>query len=224
MSILTMKKIIAILFLIPCLHASAREEAGNRYYLGISPGINYSRMTIDPNIDGMFDFSTDQDFRLGYSGGLVFIYYPEPRKGVQMELNYSQRGWTESSDTIGTYDRKLEYFEFPVLSHFDLGSKSLHFTITVGPAISYLLSSHQTIDLLENAQMKSYYDLAVDNKMEIGLCIGLGVNKFIGRNVIQLECRLNQGLSSMFRKENSTDLLSSQNQVLGVKLSYLFGW
>lgn len=218
-----MKKLIIILLLFSYLHTTAQEEFKNQYFLGINSGLNISSLNIDPSFEGMFDLSTDQNFKLGYSGGIVFIYYSEPHKGIQMELNYSQRGWMENLDSIN-YSRKLEYFEFPFLSHFDIKVKNLNLSITVGPTISYLLSSQEQTNLISENQIKNYYNIEIDNKFEGGLCIGLGANKFTKNGIIQAEYRINLGMSNLFSKERKLDFSASQNQVIGIKISYLFEW
>jgi len=60
--------------------------------------------------------------------------------------------------------------------------------------------------------------------LEVGLSIGLGVNRMTKLGIIQLECRLNQGLNNIFSREVNKDISTSQNQVIGVNASYLFGW
>ena len=218
------KPVILLLLLFLYLHSTAQNGHDKHYYLGINSGVNLSRLTIDPSIMGMFDFTTDQKFINGYSGGIVFIYYSEPHLGVQMELNYSQRGWTENMEA-NYYSRNLEYLEFPILSHFDIGKKKLNLTITVGPTISYLLSGREQTNITDENLIKSYYNSDVDNKLEAGVCMGLGVSKkFTRMGIIQFECRFNQGLTNIFLEKDNPDILASQNQVIGIKMSYLFGW
>jgi len=217
-----MKKIFVLLFLFLNLHTKAQEEFRNQCYFGISQGLNISRLNLDPSIQGMFDLSTDQNFELGYVGGIVFLYYSEPHKGIQMELNYSQRGWSEDLDSSNSYCRKLDYLEFPFLSHFDIGLRNLNLSITVGPTISYLISSQEVTHSIDEDKLKSYYNIEIDNKLEGDLCIGVGVNKFTRNGILQLECRLNQGFSNIFSEERILDFSTSQNQVIGIKISYLF--
>jgi hypothetical protein len=218
-----MKKIIVILLLFSYLPTRAQEVFKNQYYFGINSGLNITGLNTSSSFDGMFDSSSDINFKFGYSGGIVFIYYSEPRKGIQMELNYSQRGWKEDLDSTN-YSRKLEYFEFPFLSHFDFGLKNLNLSITAGPIVSYLISSHEQTNLMDENQIKSYYNKEIDNKLEAGLCIGLGVNIFTRNGIIQAEFRLNQGLSNIFSEESNIGFSASQNQAIGIKISYLFGW
>ena len=183
-----------------------------------------SRINFQPTIQGMFDLYSDQYFIPGYSGGIVFLYFSEPNKGLQMEINYSQKGWTEYLDSANSYNRKLDYIEFPFLSHFDIGLRKLKLSVTIGPTISYQILSREEINITDENLFKQYYTTAADNKLEVGLSIGLGVNRMTKLGIIQLECRLNQGLNNIFSREVNKDISTSQNQVIGVNASYLFGW
>ena len=90
--------------------------------------------------------------------------------------------------------------------------------------MSYLLSDREQTNITDENLMKSYYNSKIDNRLEGGVCIGLGVNKFTRIGIFQLEGRFNQGLSNIFSKKNNPDILASLNQVIGIKFSYLFGW
>ena len=214
---------ILLLSLFLYIHTSAQGGLNKSFCLGINSGVNLSRFSFDPSFEGMFDFTADQKFINGYSGGIVFIYYSQHHIGIQMEVNYSQRGWAENTDTTN-YSRQLEYLEFPFLSHFDIGIKKLNLSITVGPTVSYLLSDREQTNITDENLMKSYYNSKIDNRLEGGVCIGLGVNKFTRIGIFQLEGRFNQGLSNIFSKKNNPDILASLNQVISIKFSYLFGW
>ena len=90
-----MKRLFILLLLILPLFLHAQDNTWNRFYLGVNSGLNYSRVNFESSVQKMFNLQTDQNFLSGYSGGLVFIYYPEPNFGLQVEVNYTQRGWWE---------------------------------------------------------------------------------------------------------------------------------
>lgn len=218
-----MKKLIILLLLFSGFSAFAQERGLKRTYLGINSGFSLSRIIIDPSFDYMFNFSTDQGFRSGFDGGIVFLHYSQPRVGIQMELNYSQRGWTENLDTI-SYNRRLDYVEFPFLTHFDIGKKKLKIAISFGPVISYFISEKKQVNYLDENQVKEYYSFELDHKLEGALCIGLGVNKYTRIGNFQAEVRIKQGLTSIFKKDRVPEFSSSQNQAIELKISYLIGW
>jgi len=61
-------------------------------YLGADLGVTESMIMFNPAIP--------QGFLMGFNGGVVFRYIAEKNVGMQAELNFSQRGWTET--TINT--------------------------------------------------------------------------------------------------------------------------
>ncbi|MCF8359069.1 MAG: PorT family protein [Prolixibacteraceae bacterium] len=218
-----MKRIVILIFLLPAIHATAQQEL-NKFYLGISPGVSLTRVNFSLSSQQIIDLSTEQNFTLGYNGGIVFIYYSEPRLGLQMELNYSQRGWTEKHDSAIFYSRVLNYLEFPFLSRFDIDLKKIDITITAGPTVSYLLSELETVNIEDKLMVKPYYNVIIDNRLEVGYCLGVGVSKKIKNSIIQFEIRLSHGLSEMFSEGKKLGVSTSQHQVLGVKIAYFYGW
>lgn len=215
-------KIILILLLSSSLCINAQSE-DNQFYIGVNSGYTYSRVNLYTELEDWLLLETDQDFISAFGGGIVFKYYSEPRFAIQIEANYSQRGWKESTFTA-FYTRNTKYLEFPILSHFDIPLKGMNISLALGPAFSYFLSESENYTLFDESAVEPYYDTPIDNKFETGLCVGLGLNKFFGRNIIQVEARLNLGLSNLFSEEHGFEFDHSQNQVLGIKASYLFGW
>ena len=56
--------------------------------------------------------------------------------GVQMEINYSQRGWDEKieDDSGNSYSRTMNYLEIPFMAHLAFGKdRGLQFFIHAGP-------------------------------------------------------------------------------------------
>lgn len=48
--------------------------------------------------------------------------------GVQMEINYSQRGWDEKieDDSGNSYSRTMNYLEIPFMAHLAFGKDALN--------------------------------------------------------------------------------------------------
>ena len=72
---------------------------------------------------------------LGPTAGLVFRYAEHKVCGIQVELNYMQRGWRESNTG---YSRQMDYIEIPMLCHLSFGRRFRGF-INLGPQVGYLL-------------------------------------------------------------------------------------
>ncbi|HPR32109.1 MAG TPA: porin family protein [Prolixibacteraceae bacterium] len=217
-----MKQVFLILFLCAVFGVQAQEKSNSSFYLGINPGFSFSRINTSSSYEDWIDLYRDQEFTPVYSGGIVFIYYSEPNLGLQMELNYSQRGWAKGITDSLVYRRRLDYLEFPFLSHFDIGRKKFHFTITAGPSISYLLADRAFINADDPPAILSIDQPQAENRVELGLCVGLGANLFTKLGIIQLEVRVHQGLNHVFPAREGTEFPASRNQVVGAKLSWLY--
>lgn len=217
-----MKKIIALLFISLCFQAIAQKNSNDQFYFGINSGTGVSRMNADLTVEGILAVSTDYSFLSGLNGGLVFLYYSEPNRGIQLELNFTQRGWDELPDSANFYSRRINYIELPFLSHFDVGKNKTRFFIIGGPTVSYRVSEKETMPNISSKEtMKDYYNTTIDNKFALDLTFGIGVNRLTRHGVIQLDFRFSQGMSNLFSENNAPGLQATQNQFLGVKLSYL---
>jgi len=177
-------------------------------YIGTSHGVIGSMVRFDPAVS--------QNYLLGYNGGLVFRYIAEKNVGMQLELNYSQRGWSES--TLN-YERQLNYIEMPFMTHIYVGHKSRVF-LNLGPKISYLISEKININSTVNST-EVQHTTAVQNPFDYGLCSGLGLLFNIKGNIIQLETRANFGLSDIFSNKKIDYFDTSNNINLSVNLAWM---
>ena len=147
--------------------------------------------------------------------GLIFRYITEKNVGLQVELNYFQRGWKET-DSI--YSRRLNYIELPFMTHIYFGNKT-RFFFNIGPKISYLLSENvlrnETVSSEKVEQVKS-----VENPFDYGICGGLGFMFKISKNVFQLDARANYSLSDIF-SNSKTDYFDTSNNI---NVSLNLGW
>jgi hypothetical protein len=177
-------------------------------YLGANFGVTESMV--------MFKPAVQQGFLQGYSGGLVFRYIAEKNVGMQAELNFSQRGWTEAS---GLYSRQLNYVELPFMTHIYIGKKS-RFFINLGPKISYLVSQKTLLN-----QTVSSTDLQhitpVQKPFDYGLCAGLGILFNVHGNILQLDSRAYYALSDIYPNSKSDYFSNSNNLNLSVNLGWL---
>jgi len=194
----------------------AQEKFKPKTIIGINQGINISFVNFSPFIS--------QNPKVGYSGGLVFIHVSEPRLGVQIEINYAQRGWDEFLISPKKYSRSLNYIELPFLTYFELGRKKFKFLLNLGPVISYLVSNTENIYLIEETQFKSHYQKSINNKFDFGLAAGGGFSLNTSIGVFQIEGRFTQALTSIFKESNNELFSGSQNQIIGIKLSYLYNY
>ncbi len=209
--IIEMKKLLLSILLLSVFCANAQKKFTPHTTLGINGGVCASQIYFSPTIS--------QTPAIGRTGGLVFKHVQEPHLGIQLELNYSERGWEENYDSVNSYSRKLCYVEFPFMSHFEFGKRGTKLFLNAGASLSYLLSDADTISLTNELYRQSYDGRNVDSKMEMGLCGGLGVSQSTPIGDFQLECRFHQGVNNLFKKD--TGFSFSTNQVLSVRLAYL---
>lgn len=197
---------VLLLFISSALFSQSRLDQPE-IYIGTSIGATGSMV--------MFKPAVSQSYLLGYNGGLVFRYISEKNVGMQAELNYSQRGWSENS----SYERQLNYIELPFLTHIYFGNKTRAF-FNIGPKISYLISEKVLINNTENVTQYQHIT-AVENSFDYGLCAGLGLMFKIKKNVLQLDTRANFSLSDVFSNRKVDYFDTSNNVNVSVNLAWM---
>src|SRR5665647_1844543 len=177
-------------------------------YLGASAGVTESMVIFKPSVS--------QGYLRGYNGGIVFRYIAEKNVGMQAELNFFQRGWTEKT---GLYSRQLNYIELPFMTHIYIGKKNRVF-LNLGPKISYLISENTLKNETTNKETQD--TTLVQNPFDYGLCAGLGVLFNIKGQIYQLDTRVNYGLSDIFSNNKRDYFDTSNNLNVSVNFAWLF--
>jgi hypothetical protein len=113
-------------------------------YIGANFGVTESMVMFNPAIT--------QGFLMGYNGGIVFRYIAEKNVGVQVELNFSQRGWTEpfSSSIIYPFDY------LPQTNRIALPNKKIGYIININPK-TYTSSYSRQLNYIELPFMTHIY-------------------------------------------------------------------
>ncbi len=209
--------IISILIIIVSIKLSGQtDEFIPSYSFGIKQGINYSSVSFSPGIK--------QSITLGYSGGLVYIYQNEKNFALQLELNYTQKGWTEDLDTINnSYSRKLDYIELPLITHVVLGKRpKLKYYINLGTSFAYFLSEKENVEVNNELYRREYYEKEVENAFdysglgEIGIIYNSGIGEF------QIGVRYQLTFTDLFKTTSETVFEDSQNQIWNFSITYFF--
>ena len=131
--------------------------------------------------------------------------------GVQMEINYSQRGWSEKiEDGSGnTYSRTMNYVEIPLLAHLAFGKDALNrgvkFFINAGPQIGFFLSDKE--------EMSDNWDTS---QRPNGVTEQYGIGHFL------LEGRYYMGLGDFYKSTKKDYFGRSAHSYIGVRATYLF--
>lgn len=203
-----MRKIYIIILIALSASLSAQNSLIKpEIYIGANFGVTESMIQFKPTVD--------QGFLMGYNGGIVFRYIAEKNVGMQAELNFSQRGWKESS---GLYTRQLNYIELPFMTHIYIGKKN-RFFINLGPKISYLIKENVITNQASTTDVQQ--TTAIQNPFDYGLCGGIGFLFNIKGNIFQLDSRASYSLSDIYSNSKSDYFDSSKNMTLSVNLAWL---
>ncbi len=211
-------RFLVLLFLIPAtLVAQNKNSFQPEWAYGINGGVTISNISFNPTVP--------QSSYMQYAGGATGRYISENHWGLQLELNYSQRGWKEyHPDNPATqYSRQLNYLELPMFTHlyFNMGRRFRLFFVA-GPQVGFLLSENAVASgLPEGDSRPPYYDMKIQNKFDWGICGGGGVELRTGVGSFLLDGRYYFGLSDIFNNSKADYFAASSNKVINVKLSYL---
>ncbi len=197
-----MWKIILACCLLSC-SVHAQDTIPAHSFLGVRGGVTFSQIATPASIG--------QDLLQGTTGGITFQHFARKGPGIQLEINYVQRGWAEP-DSL--YERQLTYLELPFLTHIGIGKGKFKFFLNLGPYLAYLLDESE---VLPPGQDRNYYGRPLDSSFEYGLCGGAGFNLETGIGKFQVEARFSNGLQNMFAE---SVLSSSLNQSVQGTLSY----
>ncbi len=222
--------ITGLLLLITAVAAHA-QMGEQRYNLavGINGGANYATVSFERH-------RVKQQGLLGPNIGLTARYISEKYFamicGLQIELNYSQRGWDkkfEDADgnqinTVG-YTRKMNYIELPFLAHLAFGRDvGAQFFINLGPQIGYLISDSESHFGLSSEQLASEeYGKPIENKFDYGIAGGAGLEirtRKAGHFLI--EGRYYFGLADFYKNAKKDYFSRSAHNVITAKITYLF--
>ena len=98
-------------------------EVRNNLAIGINGGLNMSQVEFSPSIKQ----TNKNGMVLGVTARYMSEKYFNMLCGIQVELNYSQRGWNEKIEdgSENTYSRTMNYLEVPFLAHLAFGKDAI---------------------------------------------------------------------------------------------------
>lgn len=172
-------------------------------YVGANGGMNASMVYFKPSLN--------QTFATGINSGLSFRYISEKNLGLQLELNYIEKGWNQHNGLIDIYTRKLNYLELPFLTHLYFGKKT-RFYFEIGPQISYLINDLELLSYYVNPEeVEQTYSL--DHKFDYGGAAGLGMSFQFGAQLFQIGLRGSYSLNDIF-SNNQRDYFDHSNNIV----------
>jgi hypothetical protein len=209
--------LVFLLLLSVSLNLAAKDPFKSTTHIGFQGGVNYSRVAFNPSITE--SLLTSQEY------GLVFRHISEPNIGIQLEVNYSGKGWKENLDSVGTYTRKLQTIDVPVMAAFIIGSKLVRFPFTIGSYVSYLRDEKEVIKIPNTADYRDYYTKPLQHKWEFGLIVGLGMEFHTKFGVLGAKASFSHGLTNLFPTNDKVFYNDgSRNQVLNASLCYMISF
>lgn len=219
-----MKKFLFVILLFSTSSVMAQ------WNVGLKGGVNITWMNYDARFNQKI---VEQDFKMGYMGGLTFQYFNQPNIGLQMELLYIQKGFKTKLDTLANiqYERTLDYLSIPMLMHVYIGKKKFNVSLMLGPYISYALTSNEIYTEDNVSERKDYeWNREIDNRFEFGIQAGLAFRNTFSFGIIELEGNYSFGLTSIFKwgavnSDPDKDIFfpipeQVQNQGIQITLSY----
>jgi hypothetical protein len=198
------------------------DNAIAQFHIGIQGGSNLSKMDFTNNADYKF---TEIDYMRGFIGGLVVQFINSKHAGVQAEVNYSQKGWSEN-DTVGLnnlkFSNQINYIAMPVLTHVNMGGGNFRGLFNIGPYIAYALSAVKSVEDLDTGQEESSdytFNSDTDNRLDFGLMAGGGLEYRFPFGKFAAEVRYTIGLGNIDKvKVQQSEV--SQFRVISVIVRY----
>jgi len=184
--------------------------------MGASGGMTFTKVRFYPNIA--------ESYLQGNTGGLMFRLISEPHIGFQVELNYTQKGW--KMDSVG-YSRRINYISVPIMTHINIGKKSMRFILNLGPEFAYQISEKEkfkdpAVSQPDNALYNVLFGQPSSSKIDLLFTAGIGMEYHLKRGgAIAIEGRGFYSLPNLF-DPNKYIYSISQSNGLQLKLTYLF--
>jgi hypothetical protein len=228
------RRILMIAALIASMATTGRVyaqvgELRHNLAIGINGGANYNSVSFERH-------RVTQQGLLGPNYGLTLRYISEKYFsmicGLQVEVNYSQRGWDKkfeledgSKDPSLGYTHKMNYLEVPFLAHLAFGRDyGFQVFMNLGPQIGYLLNdSYTSLGLTESQLEAEEYSMPIDNKFDYGIVGGLGVEVHTRKaGSFLIEGRYYFGLADFYNSAKKDYFSRSSNATISAKITYLF--
>jgi hypothetical protein len=215
------KLVIVVFFLLmTCFAYSQNKSSVPEWAFGFNGGVTFSNVSFNSAI------RVPQESLQQYSGGFTVRFISENHFGIQGELNFSQRGWKEKTDSVhlSRQTRSLNYIEFPLMTHIYFGmGKKAHLIFNIGPQISWFIREKTTdTEIHSSEDIPPYYNQKVQRRFDYGLKGSMGLEFKTGVGSFILDGRYYFGLSDIFNNTRADIFQASPNKVIGVNLTYLF--
>lgn len=163
------------------------------------------------------------------SFGIVGIFNDKSNAGIQVEVNYTVKGWRDrdKDDSNIEYKRELTYIEVPMMTHFELGRSWFRIYGVLGPYVAFKQSEKETAKNFDAYIAGNPYDLynqkarSIDfgNKAGLGFRINFG-QRFSAFADVRYDLQIAGG-QNIFKKQPN-GIQASRLTELGGSVGFVF--
>ncbi len=194
--------------------------------IGGHAGAALSKMSFSPSVP--------QAWNTGVLVGVTARYQEEKLFGIIGELNFIQRGWSETfeNDASLSYRRTLTYVTLPILTHISFGSKRFKGFVNLGPEIGVMIGDNISSNFdyrkpdvvgVPSSRMTEQMVTDISGHFDYGIAVGLGAEYYIKpRHSITFECCFYYGLGNIFPSAKADTFSASRSMTLSASIGYNF--
>jgi hypothetical protein len=162
-------------------------ESSAQHFIGIREGVSTSSVSFNP---ARRDSSTFQALNVG----LVYKYYITTWTGIQMGVNYAEKGYVLDDTT-----RRYRTLEIPFLSQFHAEIWRIRILANVGIYASYYMNATESFKENDEEIRRAYALEGRHNRFEYGMHFGGGFGIMLNPFEIQFEVGYQYGLSYLLK-------------------------
>ncbi|WP_416864433.1 MAG: porin family protein [Imperialibacter sp.] len=196
------------------------SKGGAWGYFGLRGGAHFSEVLFS---DTFRPVIMQTSFVYGKQYGAVGKLFLAEHAGIQMEVNYIEKGYKQLLDS-GFYTTKMNYLEIPLLMNAYLGKQKTQFFVNMGPYLEIFLNQKDELQgVVKDGEEFYRFDPNVDRTIGYGLRASGGLNRLFSFGLLQLEGGLEVTISDMIFSNRliSTIPDSSKHLVGFVSLAYM---
>ena len=184
--------------------------------IGINGGYNVSGILFDPGRAEKPLMNPLPNF------GITAKFFDLEYVGLQVELNYTQRGFQMPLDEVLTYKRLSSYIEMPLNFQVRASKHGFFGHVNLGFNPSLLIESKQGQDSVVNFELTRYrINILRDNTFDFGLLGGIGLGYDFKRFTIQLDVHYYYGMGDLYYYNYSGNPLRSPAWAVDTSLSLM---
>ncbi|MGD1893495.1 MAG: porin family protein [Cyclobacteriaceae bacterium] len=225
----TLLLLSGLLFYIQSVQAQDSLNTYTKWAIGVKGGATFSFITAtDEEI-------TRENARIstiqGTTYGGVIRYMTEKNFGLQIEANYTEKGWEErfrslidptKIDPSRSYRVNLDYLEVPLLAYGYFGKRNGKIFLNAGMYGAWLLSyDTEAAPSVDPDEITYEYLLADLNKFDVGVRGGAGLAVATKVGTFQLESTYSLGFNSVMDRFRTPIPSILQNNAITGTIGYL---